>query len=90
METNSPTFYVYMLKCADGTFYIGQTNNLEKRLRAHNGTLKGGAKYTKYRSPVTIVYSEKSISKSAALRRELALKKLTRKQKESLINSVSK
>ena len=75
--------YVYILKCADGTLYTGWTNDLEKRLKAHNdGT---GSKYTRARLPVTIVYFEECESKREAMSRECQIKNLTRKQKLQLI-----
>jgi putative endonuclease len=77
-------FYVYMLECADHTIYTGYTVNLEKRLIAHNqGT---ASKYTRARLPVTLVYSEAYSSKSEAMRREAALKRLSRADKLALIN----
>ncbi|MDO8270216.1 MAG: GIY-YIG nuclease family protein [Candidatus Levybacteria bacterium] len=76
--------YVYMLKCADGTYYIGKTQDLEKRLKAHNGEISGGAKYTRGRRPVRLVYSEELNSTSEALKREFELKKLTKPQKLKL------
>ena len=77
--------YVYILKCRDGSLYTGWTNNIEKRLAAHNSG--AGAKYTKGRGPVTLVYLEKLPDRSAALRREAAIKKLTRQQKKELIKT---
>lgn len=77
--------YVYILKCRDGSLYTGWTNNIEKRLAAHNSG--AGAKYTKGRGPVTLVYLEKLPDRSAALRREAAIKKLTRQQKKDLIKT---
>jgi putative endonuclease len=77
-------YYVYILECADKTLYIGSTNDLENRLHAHNFS-KSGAHYTKIRRPVVLKYSEKFFSKSKALKRELALKKLTRMEKLRLI-----
>ncbi len=75
--------YTYILKCADGTFYCGWTNCLEKRVKAHNaGT---GAKYTKPRRPVTLVYYEEFETKKEAMSREAAVKRMTRSQKEKLI-----
>ena len=79
---------VYMLLCADGTLYTGITNNLEKRLEAHN--LGKGAKYTKGRSPVTIIYQEDSLTRSEALKRESQMKKLSRKEKLRLPLTVDK
>lgn len=78
---------VYLLRCADNSLYCGITNNLEKRLRQHNGELVGGAKYTKTRQPCELVYIEKAECRSSASQREYQLKKLTRLQKETLILS---
>ena len=75
--------YTYILRCADGTLYTGWTNDLEKRLAAHNaGT---GAKYTRPRRPVTLVYHEVFETKEAAMRREWEIKHLSRRQKLRLI-----
>ena len=75
--------YTYMLRCADGTLYTGWTNDLEKRLKAHNaGT---GAKYTRARLPVELVWYETFDNKLDAQRREYAVKQLTRAQKQALI-----
>ena len=73
-------YYVYILKCADGTLYTGSTNDVVRRVVAHNES-KTGAKYTKARRPVTLAYSENCRTKSRALKREWAIKKLTREQK---------
>lgn len=74
-----------MLECHDKTYYIGYTNDLNSRIETHN---KGkGAKYTKGRLPVKLIYSEVFSTKGEALKREYALKKLTRKAKEELLNS---
>ena len=79
-------YFVYILACADGTLYTGITNDMESRLAAHN---RGkGAKYTSGRAPVALVYAEGMESKSAALQRELAIKKLTRAGKLRLIASM--
>ena len=75
--------YVYILRCSDDSLYTGWTNNLEKRIKAHsNGK---GAKYTKARLPVELVYYEEFEDKIEAMRREYAIKKLTRKEKLLLI-----
>ena len=74
--------YTYMLKCKDNTYYIGYTNDLKKRLQAHNEGK--GAKYTKGRGPVELVYYEEYEEKSIAMRREWELKQLTRKEKEHM------
>lgn len=75
--------YTYILECADGTYYTGWTNNLEKRLASHNaGT---ASKYTKSRRPVRLLYSESFPTKEEAMSREWHIKRLTRKEKEKLI-----
>ena len=75
-------FFVYLLRCSDGSFYCGWTNDIEKRVRAHN-TGKA-SRYTKSRRPVKLAYFEKAKSKSGALKREYQIKQLTHKQKELL------
>ena len=77
-------FFVYILKCNDGTLYVGSTSHLEKRIHAHNH-LKSGAHYTKIRRPVHLVYSESCDSYAAARSREAALKRMTRNEKQQLI-----
>lgn len=74
---------VYMLRCADNTLYTGVTNDLERRVRDHNEG-KLGAKYTRSRLPVKLVWSEHCGDKSAAMRRERGIKKLSKIQKEQL------
>ncbi|MBN2808976.1 MAG: GIY-YIG nuclease family protein [Deltaproteobacteria bacterium] len=74
---------VYMLHCGDDTLYTGITNDLSGRLETHNQ--KRGARYTRSRLPVTLVYREEATSRSSASRREIAIKKLTRRQKLQLI-----
>jgi putative endonuclease len=69
----------YLLQCADDTLYCGITNDLDKRLAAHNA--REGAKYTRGRTPVRLVYCESCADKSAALKRELEIKKLPKLQK---------
>lgn len=80
---------VYLLRCADHTLYCGITTNLEKRLRQHNGEIKGGAKYTQSRRPCELVYHEITENRQTASQREYAIKQLTRTQKEALIQSMS-
>jgi TrmH family RNA methyltransferase len=77
-------WHVYMLECSDKTIYTGITNNLEKRIEAHNSANQG-AKYTRGRQPVKLIYSCEVESKSEALKEEFRIKKLTRKEKYSLI-----
>lgn len=81
------THYVYLLRCADDTLYTGYTNDLSRRLAAHNSGR--GAKYTRFRRPVALVYWELWPDKSSALRREYALKQLPRAKKLKLIHSFS-
>ncbi|MGM9577898.1 MAG: GIY-YIG nuclease family protein [Evtepia sp.] len=81
MERN----YTYILRCADGTLYTGWTNDLDKRLAAHNaGT---AAKYTRPRRPVTLVYQEVFPTKEEAMRREWQIKRLARAEKLALIQA---
>ena len=82
------TAYAYIVECADGTLYSGWTNDLEKRIAAHNAGQ--GAKYTRSRRPVTLRYFEEFEDKSEALRRECALKKLSRAKKQALIEKGKK
>ena len=75
--------YVYILRCADGSLYTGWTNDLEKRVKTHNAGK--GAKYTKTRLPVELVYYEEYEEKGEALSREFNIKKLKKTAKEKLI-----
>lgn len=77
--------YTYILKCADGTFYTGWTNDLDRRLAAHNAG-KGG-KYTRSHRPVSLAYFETFETKAEAMRREVQIKQLTRAQKLELIEA---
>jgi predicted GIY-YIG superfamily endonuclease len=74
---------VYLLRCSDGSLYTGITNDLPKRLKAH--AAGKASKYTRSRLPVRLVYTEPRRSKSAALKRELAIKRLRRAEKERLV-----
>ena len=75
--------YTYILKCSDGTYYTGWTNDMAKRLKTHNEGK--GAKYTRARLPVTLAYYEALETKEEAMRREWEIKQLSRKEKEKLI-----
>lgn len=81
MEENKA--YTYMVRCSDDSLYTGWTNNLEKRVQAHNSGK--GAKYTATRCPVELVYYETFDTKQEAMQREYAIKHMTRKQKLELI-----
>lgn len=76
-------WYVYMLRCGDGTLYTGVTDDVERRLAAHRAGK--GAKYTRGRGPLELVYQERVPDKSAALRREYQIKRLPKQEKEGLI-----
>lgn len=76
-------WYVYMLRCGDGTLYTGMTDDVQRRLAAHRSGK--GAKYTRGRGPLELVYTEEQPDKGSALRREHKIKKLRREQKEALI-----
>lgn len=78
------SYFVYLLECSDSSLYCGYTNDVEKRLKTHNDGQ--GAKYTKSRLPVKLVYMEECPTKSDALKRECAIKKLTKPQKLMLIS----
>ncbi len=75
--------YTYILECSDGTYYTGWTNNLDKRLKDHNNGK--GAKYTKPRLPVDLIYYEEYETKEEAMRREYAIKCMTRSEKDQLV-----
>jgi len=79
-------WYVYLLRCRDNTLYAGITTDLKKRLKAHNSGLDG-AKYTRTRRPVKLVYTERFASRSAAARREHELKKMGRLLKLKLLST---
>ena len=82
------SFYVYILLCIDGSFYTGYTNDLQERTKQHeNGK---GARYTKSHRPQKIAYVEVFGSRSIAMKREKAIKKLSHQQKQDLISSQSK
>lgn len=80
-------WFVYIARCSDTTLYTGITTDLSRRMRQHNGEIVSGAKYTLGKRPIVLVYTEKLESRSAALKREASIKKLSREQKEELIRS---
>ena len=80
---------IYILECRDGSLYCGITNNIEKRLKQHKGEIIGGAKYTRSHWPCKLVYKEKSASRSQAQQRETIIKKMSKDEKQALINLVS-
>jgi len=88
--SNQNNWLIYILECKDDSLYCGITNNLEKRLKQHKGEVKGGAKYTRSHWPCKLVYKEKSANRSKALQRESVIKKMSKDEKQALINSARK
>ena len=84
-DTTSMDWYVYILRCGDGTLYTGITDDVDRRLAAHRAGK--GAKYTRGRGPLALVYRERAADRSAALRREAQIKRLTRGEKLTLIQA---
>ncbi len=78
-----PVNYTYIVRCSDGSLYTGWTNDLEKRIRAHNEGK--GAKYTKSRRPVVLAYYEEFRTKEEAMRREWEIKRMSRQEKMRMI-----
>ena len=78
-------YYVYLVLCADNTLYTGITTDLERRVDEHNNSNEKGAKYTRARRPVRLVYSEEYENRSEASKREYLIKKMSRKDKVSLL-----
>lgn len=78
-------WYVYILKCADGSLYAGITTDLARRIKEHNFSSGSAARYTRMRRPVKLVYHESCASRAEAARRETAIKRLRRSQKQALI-----
>lgn len=77
-------YFVYIMECADGSYYTGITNDLKKRLRQHNGEISGGAVYTSNKRPVKLIHTETYKTHLEAARREIQIKSWTRKKKEKL------
>jgi len=80
--SNQDKWYVYILRCADGTLYTGITKDIERRLEQHNAG--SASRYTRCRLPVRLEYQENQAGQGTALKREVAIKKITRRQKEML------
>jgi len=81
-------YFVYILRTSSNTLYVGQTNNLEKRLKEHQSKSDRSAKYIKYFDFVELVYSEKYPTRKEAMKREYQLKQLSKSEKEAIINKV--
>jgi putative endonuclease len=84
MKTAAPAWWVYLLRCADGSLYTGITTDLARRLAEHNGEGGVGARYTRSRRPVQLAYAEAAASRAEAARREAAIKRLDRARKLAL------
>lgn len=80
-----PDWYIYIVKCSDKSLYTGITRDVKRRIEEHNSNDLLGARYTRCRRPVTLVYVENAGSRSEATKREAAIKKLRRDEKKSLI-----
>lgn len=85
MDKKEEKNYTYIVECSDGTLYTGWTNDIEKRIKVHNAGK--GAKYTRCRTPVKLVYLEESDTKQQAMSREAKIKHLSRQEKEKLIEN---
>lgn len=85
---SQPTWYVYIVQCCDATLYTGISTNPETRVAEHNSG-QNAAKYTRARRPVSLLYTEPAASRSAALKREIAIKRLSRQAKLALINEIN-
>lgn len=83
MKSSEKPYTLYILRCSDGTYYTGIAVDVAKRLVEHNTSDKG-AKYTRARRPLTLMYTEMCVDKSSALKRELAIKRMKRSAKEAL------
>ena len=79
-------WYVYIVECADGSFYTGITTDINRRLNEHNYPFKLGAKYTRSRRPVRLVYQEEKLDRSDASKREAQIKRYARNKKLELVN----
>jgi len=85
---SQPTWYVYIVQCCDATLYTGISTNPETRVAEHNSG-QNAAKYTRARRPVSLLYTEPAASRSAALKREIAIKRLSRQAKLALIKGIN-
>jgi putative endonuclease len=89
LATEPGQWSVYILRCADNSLYTGVTTDVQRRLDEHNGLVKNGAKYTRNRQPVKLVYQEAAASRSEACKRESAIKNLNKSKKEQLVEKKS-
>ena len=87
MSASAGGWLEYLLRCADGTLYTGVATDLPRRLRQHNRELAGGARYTRGRRPVTLLWSECHDDRASAQQREASIKSMTRRQKLALASA---
>lgn len=87
VKRSGTAFYTYIIECRDGTYYTGYTSNLERRIKAHNGEGRG-AKYTRGRGPVRVVWNKKYKYLAYAMKLECKIKQLNRKQKQMLVDGM--
>lgn len=86
MSANSDdSWFVYLVRCSDGSFYAGVTTDLERRVRQHNGQIAGGANYTRARRPVALAWFEACEDRSVAQQREYSVRRLSRGEKQRLV-----
>lgn len=90
MARAGQTWMVYIVRCADGTLYTGVAIDVMARIAQHNGERANGARYTRARRPVKLVYHEHAANRSAACRREYRIKRMTRREKLALIATASR
>ena len=89
-QKKDKSWFIYVVSCFDNSLYCGITTDLTRRLKQHNGELKGGSKYTRSRRPVVLLWSDSCKSRSDASKREIKFKKLKRKEKLLFIETLSK
>ena len=87
MSITSLIYYTYIVVCSDGSYYTGKTSDIDRRMKQHNGLLSGGAKYTRIKRPVKLVYMEQYTTNKFACQREAKIKLLTHAKKKQLVAS---
>lgn len=90
MAPKDKRWWVYIVRCADGTLYTGVATDVARRVAEHNGAGKRAARYTRTRRPVTLVYRAPAANRSAACRREYRIKQLSRREKQQLIAAAAR
>lgn len=85
MNTKNSFYFLYILRCTDGTLYTGITTDVKRRVDQHNGIIEGGARYTRARGPVKVVYQAEFPDRSSASKEEYRIKQLSKEEKEQFI-----